>query len=160
MKACVIFALAWVWSSMVSAETINPIDRKLDVCGRYEVFHINGIDTSLSAAALNLDRLARAYGNAHDGHLINYFVTHNRSAGFVGDVQQTWLQILRDFPSLSWGIVLAVIKGFDRPEMTPELMAEIRARFDRLNLMVPDAAGADLLYIQGQVQAQHETGSK
>lgn len=160
MKACIVFALAWVWSCMVSAETINPIDRKLDVCGRYEVFHINGIDTSLSAAALNLDRLALAYGNAHDGHLIHYFVAHNRSAGFLGDIQQTWLQILRDFPSLSWEIVLAVIKGFDRPEMTPAVIAEIRARFDRLNFMVPDASGPDLLYMQNQVQAYHQTGAK
>jgi hypothetical protein len=142
------------------AETINPIDRKLDVCGRYEVFHINGINTDPFGAQFNLVRLAAAYGNAHEGHLINYFLAHNRSKGFMGDVQQTWLQILRDFPSLSWGIVLAVINGFDRPEMTPELMAEIRARFDRLNLMVPDASGADLLYMQGQVQAQHQTGSK
>jgi hypothetical protein len=50
--------------------TIDPKLAKADICGRYEVIHINGIDTTQIQALANRDAIAAAYGNAHEEHLI------------------------------------------------------------------------------------------
>jgi len=50
MKKLLLFLLLSITSIWASAETIDPLLAKADVCGRYEVFHINGILTDIDGA--------------------------------------------------------------------------------------------------------------
>ncbi|MBA3353456.1 MAG: hypothetical protein H0U23_13750 [Blastocatellia bacterium] len=80
---------------------VDPQLAKLDVCGRYEIVHINGVDTSIEDAQRNLAELAIVYGNAHDEHLLVYVLAYNRTNWIIADMQQAYSQLIASYPGVS-----------------------------------------------------------
>ena len=82
----------------VQAATMDARLAKVDVCGRYEVIHINGVVTTPNGAQSNLTRLIQVYGNSHNGHLIAYALAYNPTRGLPTDLYRSMLQVIADFP--------------------------------------------------------------
>jgi len=86
----------------VNDETIDPRLAKAGVCGSYEVLHVNGINTSFLGARSNLQELELRYGNAHAGHLLRYGLAYNRTNWIIADLQQSYAQLIADYPGVSF----------------------------------------------------------
>ncbi|HYN27874.1 MAG TPA: hypothetical protein VES94_06215, partial [Burkholderiales bacterium] len=85
-----------------SAATIDPRNAKYDICGRFELWHINGIMTNSNGATLNLDRIQQVYGNAYNGHLIVYRVAFNQTRGFTQDFLNSAKQVIAGYAGATW----------------------------------------------------------
>jgi len=159
-KLCV-FAL---WCSVglvamqVNAATVDPQLAKLDVCGRYEIVHINGVNTSLLESQDNLRELAARYGNAHDEHLLVYVLAYNRTNWIIADVQQAYAQLIASYPGIGFRQWLrAVVTGLWPESLPAEAIAEIVGSFGLLlGLDRPIATNdPDLARMMSEIGAFH-----
>jgi len=117
----------------VNAATVDPRLAKSDVCGRYEIVHINGVNTSIEDAQSNLAALALRYGNAHDEHLLRYGLAYNRTNWIIADVQQAYAQLLASYPGIGFRQWLRAVATGIWPESLPaEAIAEIVGSFGLL----------------------------
>ncbi|MEO8186444.1 MAG: hypothetical protein ABI580_03665 [Burkholderiaceae bacterium] len=85
-----------------NAATIDPLLAKSDVCGRFEVYHINGVMTDPSEAADNLNRIRVVYGNSYKEHLIVYRLAYNQHRSFLRDFYDSAMQIINLYAQATW----------------------------------------------------------
>lgn len=88
------------------AANIDPRLAKWDACVRYEIFHINGIQTSERDARDNLGAVSDAYGNAHDEHLIAYWLAYNPTQGALLDLVDVFAQKLAEYPGTTFAMIV------------------------------------------------------
>lgn len=112
-----------------SAANIDPRLAKYDVCGRFEVFHINGIMTTRIQAGQNRDRIRVVYGNAYNGHLIFYGLGYNQTRGFATDLYQSALQVISGYAGATWdkfmNAVTFSVYSIGMPEATAKAIAKV-----------------------------------
>jgi hypothetical protein len=143
--------------------TIDPKLAKADICGRYEVIHINGIDTTQIQALANRDAIAAAYGNAHEEHLIQYSLAYNRIAGVIRDLIDVFNQKRAEYPTLSYqDLVKAVLFNIIKPPLTQTIVDDMRRLLvDKLRISGETAYNdADLQEILGAVRSGHQPTGK
>ncbi|MDQ3444982.1 MAG: hypothetical protein M3496_02250, partial [Pseudomonadota bacterium] len=102
IKPALLLALCFGLGAQAAPTMIDPRAAKLDVCGRYEMWHINGIMTNPTDAQRNLQRLRELYGNSFNEHLIVYGLAYNQTRGFAADVTQSAQQVIRQFVGATW----------------------------------------------------------
>lgn len=85
-----------------NAGNVNPLLRKDDVCGRFEVFHINGIMTSRPGAQENLALIKVVYGNAYKEHILYYGLAYNQTRSFTSDFYDSALQVISGYAGATW----------------------------------------------------------
>ena len=151
----------------VQAETIDARLFKNDVCGFYTVVHVNGVDTDIAGATRNREALEAAYGNAHKGFRVRYFLGYNATLNLTTDVAEAMYQTLALLPGTTststfeeW--VNAFYNHIFPADWPTDQMAKISAKLAQLfNIRKPDSYyDYDLQYIMGQMQgAQLTTGS-
>jgi hypothetical protein len=95
----------------VLAANIDPRLAKFDVCGRYEVFHINGIQTTETDANDNRVALSAAYGNSHNEHLIAYRLAYNPTQGALLDLVDVFAQKLNEYPGATFAMIVRAFLG-------------------------------------------------
>lgn len=116
------------------AATMDTRLAKVDICGRYEVIHINGVVTNSAGAQSNVNRLAQVYGNSHNGHLIAYALAYNRTRGLPLDLYQSMLQVIADFPGATFSDWIAsALAGMGVGTVTIDKMRSISQRFADAN---------------------------
>ena len=145
------------------AETIDPRIAKWDICGRYELFHINGIDTSAVGAADNLEAIILNYGNAYSGHIITYGLGYNSSRGADSDFIDSFNQIVRGYPGATFSAwVRAVTLGMYNSAMTASVAAAIAKAVDAVfSFSRPPTYGdADLFNIESEIRTRHAAGGR
>ena len=157
MMRALLFVLCIALPAWASAETINPLHAKSSQCGRYEVFHINGIRTEITGATDNLRQLRDVYGNAHDGHLISYNLAYNQTRG-LQDLLDTYDQVVLDFPGATFAaFIRAVVLGVITDPLTAEIVATIAARL--ATVYDPERPSpyldSDLLAIETAIRGGH-----
>lgn len=109
------------------AGQIDPRLAKYDMCGPYEIYHINGITTTRDEALRNRDALSGAYGNAHEEHLIKYNVAYNRTAGALRDLIDVFNQKRGEYPAISVEVFAkALLFGVVQAPLTTPIVADIR----------------------------------
>jgi hypothetical protein len=111
-----------------NAATIDPLLAKSDVCGRFEVFHINGIMTTRTEAEQNLRQIGVVYGNAYKEHLIAYALAYNQTRGFATDFYDSALQVIKGYTGATWdsfmnAVTFGVYSTF-MPEPTAKAIAK------------------------------------
>lgn len=145
------------------AGTVDPRLVKNDVCGRYEIFHINGVDTNLAGAQANLERLQAEFGNAHEEHLISYGLLFNSTAGLAFDLLDSARQVIADYPGLTLREFFRWIRTQIFPdEESARIGLEINARIAaRLGLTAPEAYNdADLANMVNTLRSTHQPTGK
>jgi hypothetical protein len=116
------------------AATMDARLAKADICGRYEVIHINGVVTTPNGANANLTRLIQVYGNSHNNHLIAYALAYNPTRGLPTDLYQSMLQVIADFPGATFADwVASALAGMGVGTVTVEKMRTISQRFADAN---------------------------
>jgi len=164
-KLCVVA----LWCSVglvamqVNAATVDPRLAKFDVCGRYEIVHINGVNTSLLESQDNLRELAASYGNAHDEHLLVYVLAYNRTNWIIADVQQAYAQLIASYPGIGFRQWLrAVVTGIWPESLPAEAIAEIVGSFGLLlGLDRPIATNdPDLARMMSEIGAFHRSNGR
>lgn len=111
-----------------SAATINPLLARSDVCGRFEVFHINGIMTDREEAEANLRRVAAVYGNSYKEHIIYYGLAYNQTRNFKNDFYDWAVQAISAYVGATWDsfmnyVTFGVISPF-MPDATAVIVAK------------------------------------
>lgn len=134
MQRLALFGVVFCLSFSAQAEIIDPRVAKLDPCGQYVVAHINGINTDQDGALANLQSIRDAYGNAHDGHIIQYRLAYNRTLGFAQDVIDSYRQIAALYPLLTlrdWiqGIVFGIFSSAWLPDIIEGVGQALRSIF-------------------------------
>ncbi len=116
-----------LFASSAQAETLtNPNLAKNDVCGRFEIIHINGIMTDSIGAGENLNRIRQVYGNAYKGHLLTYQLAYNQHRSFLKDVLDSAKQVINLYAMATWDKwVNAVTNGVFSPGMDSATRAAI-----------------------------------
>lgn len=89
-------------TSAAQADTINPLLAKSDLCGRFELYHINGVMTTPTGAQDNLNRINAVYGNAYNGHLVQSRLAYNQTRSFVKDFLDSAKQIINLYAMATW----------------------------------------------------------
>jgi hypothetical protein len=147
----------------VQAATMDARLAKVDVCGRYEVIHINGVVTTPNGAQSNLTRLIQVYGNSHNGHLIAYALAYNPTRGLPTDLYQSMLQVIADFPGATFGDwVASALAGMGVGTVTTEKMRSISQRFADANGFTrpPQYQDQDLADIILSIRQNHRRYAK
>lgn len=147
----------------ILAENIDPRLAKENICGPFEVVHVNGVDTTLAGARDNTNALAAAYGNAHEGHLVAYGLAYNATSNLAYDVADAFQQIVLDYPGVKYRDWLrAVTRGILGDSVTVELIAEITGRLgEALGLRRPDAFyDADLALMIASIKSFHHRSGR
>lgn len=145
------------------AETIDPRIAKADVCGRYELFHINGVDTDFEGATDNLIMLRTTYGNAYDSHIITYGLAYNATRGAPIDLIDAFGQVIRGYPGATFrDWIRAVVFGMYNSVMTADVAAAIAkgvaAIFD---INRPPVYGeADVYSIESAIRTRHSANAR
>lgn len=102
---------------------------KSDVCGRFEVFHINGIMTDRPGAEQNLVRIREVYGNAYKEHLIAYALAYNLTRGLPVDLLQSAKQVISGYVGATWdnfmNAVTFGVYSVGMPEATAKAIATV-----------------------------------
>ncbi|MGZ5483748.1 MAG: hypothetical protein ACXWID_17415 [Pyrinomonadaceae bacterium] len=102
MRRTILILLLFALIGVARAATIDPRVAKFDTCGRFELWHVNGIMTDPDGAAQNLLRLKEVYGNAYAEHLIFYGLAYNKTRGFESDMMASARQILLQYVGATW----------------------------------------------------------
>ena len=101
-RKTLIAVLVGVACTATTAEMIDPKQAKYSICGDRKVTYINGIITSQADAALDLQRLIEANGNAYHGYLLMYALAYNKMGGFPVDFYQSVMQVLSGYANATW----------------------------------------------------------
>lgn len=110
----------------VNAGTVNPLLAKDDICGAYEITHINGVNTTIEDARENLGALTSAFGNSHEQHLVRFILAYNQTDWILADIRQAYAQLLASYPGVSFRQWLrAVASGIWPESLRAEAIAEI-----------------------------------
>jgi hypothetical protein len=143
----------------VHAEQIDPRLYKHDVCGFYTIVHINGVDTTEAGAIDNLNALATAYGNAHNGFAPRYHLAYNATLSLKYDVAESMYQTLATLPGTTststfeeW--VNAFYNHIFPSDWPIDQMSKISAKLATIfNIRRPDSYYSfELMYILGKMQ--------
>jgi hypothetical protein len=89
-------------ASAVAPTNIDPRRAKLDVCGAFEIWHINGIMTDVFSATESLNKIKTNYGNSYKEHLVIYNLAYNRTQGFTSDMYQSAKQVVYGYVGATW----------------------------------------------------------
>jgi len=147
----------------VNAETIDPRLAKVDVCGGYEIVHVNGINTSFEGAQSNVAALVLRYGNAHAGHLLRYGLAYNRTNWIIADLQQSYAQLIADYPGVRFRDWLrAVINGIWPNSVPASATADFAGRVGNLlGLNRPNPyADPDLARMLNEIAGFHRPNAR
>jgi len=112
-----------------NAATIDPRNAKLDVCGKFEIFHINGVMTDRPKAEANLIRIREVYGNSYKEHILVYGLGFNQTRGFATDLYQSALQVISGYVGATWdkfmNAVTFGVYSIGMPEATAKAIAKV-----------------------------------
>jgi len=104
-----------------------------EVCGGYEVFHINGVLTDLAKATDNLNELRAAYGNSYKEHLIEYHLAYNQTRDPGGDLIDCYNQVLRAYPGTTMeDFTRAVMLGIGSNILTANIVSKLAGQWAKL----------------------------
>lgn len=144
------------------AANIDPRLAKADTCGRYEIFHINGIQTTETDANRNLDRLTVAYGNAHNEHLIAYRLAYNPTQGALLDLVDVFAQKLNEYPGATFSMIVRAFLGRVRDPLPVSLADELqRILIERIRSTgYVSLNDADLAAVVDRIRRQRLSGAK
>ncbi|MEW5881998.1 MAG: hypothetical protein AB1761_16325 [Pseudomonadota bacterium] len=144
------------------AANIDPRLAKFDVCGRYEIFHINGIQTSETDANDNRAALIDAYGNSHNEHLIAYRLAYNPSQGALLDLVDVFAQKLNEYPGATFAMIVRAFLGRVRDPLPVSLADELqRILIERIRgTGYVSLNDTDLARVVDRIRRQRLSGAK
>lgn len=106
---------------------------KQNICGSYQIVHINGIMTQSAEATLNRNRIETAYGNVYKAHPITYGLVYNQTRGLPYDFYQSAMQVITGYKNATWQWFYdAVQSGIYVAGMSQSLTATIAKTVDDL----------------------------
>jgi hypothetical protein len=144
------------------AANIDTRLAKFDVCGRYEIFHINGIQTTETEANDNRAALATAFGNAHNEHLIAYRLAYNPTQGALLDLVDVFAQKLNEYPGATFAMLVRAFLGRVRAPLPGSLADELqRILIERIRgTGYVSLNDADLALVVDHLRRQRMSGAK
>lgn len=144
------------------AANIDTRLAKFDVCGRYEIFHINSIQTIERDARDNLDQLGIAYGNSHNEHLIAYRLAYNPTQGALLDLVDVFAQKLNEYPGATFAMIVRAFLGRVRDPLPVSLSDELqRILIERIrDTGYVSLNDADLALVVDRIRRQRTSGAK
>jgi hypothetical protein len=157
--ASILLALS---AGTAAAANIDPRLAKFDVCGRFEIFHINGIQTTEADASRNLDLLATDYGNSHNEHLIAYRLAYNPTQGALLDLVDVFAQKLNEYPGATFAMIVRAFLGRVRNPLPETLADELqRILIERIRgTGYVSLNDADLARVVDRIRSQRMDGAK
>ena len=145
------------------AGTVDPRVAKYDTCGRFELFHVNGIMTEEAGAISNLDRIRVVYGNAYKEHLVVYKLAYNKTQGLAKDFIECAEQVMRAYAGATWDKFMnAVTFGvYSLGMSTTSSTAIAKQVTDLMGFTKPSAyQNQDLIDITNKITTQTASGAK
>jgi hypothetical protein len=141
---------------------IDPRLAKFDVCGRFEIFHINGIQTTETEANDNRAGLSNAYGNSHNEHLIAYRLAYNPTQGALLDLVDVFAQKLNEYPGATFAMIVRAFLGRVRNPLPETLADELqRILIERIRgTGYVSLNDADLARVVDRIRSQRMDGAK
>jgi hypothetical protein len=106
----------------------NWREQRSDPCGPFNIAFINGIDTKLTVAQANLDRITQAYGTHHQGHLIRYVLGYNKTSGAPTDFYQASLKALSAYVGAKWPDYYNAVQSAIYTSVMPKTLATAVAK--------------------------------
>lgn len=97
-----IYLLLPLTVNAVGPTNIDPRKAKLDVCGAFEIWHINGVMTDVFSATESLKKIQANYGNSYKEHIIFYNLAYNREQGFTTDLYESAKQVIWGYAGATW----------------------------------------------------------
>lgn len=159
MLRALFVALCFSMGAANAATLADPLLAKSDVCGRFEVFHINGIMTNRAGALANRDRIEQVYGNSYKEHIIFYALAYNQTRGFTSDLYDSALQVISGYVGATWDKFMnAVTFGVYSPFMPEATAKAIATRVTELFAFTKPSPYQDQDLADIMLEFQQQTG--